>query len=414
MLLALLLIGTNFYSYSIGKNAGESTNPLKHDAIAKKTPEEKKGDGKTATKEKETEFLDKKTMRTLEVMVKRIHGDYYKDVDNDLLNEGVLRGVAQSLKDPYTVFMTAEEYKDFYQSTEGKYCGVGIIVTPGDDGMITVVAPIKDTPAFKAGIKTGDKILKVDGVEFTADQMQDAVHKMRGEEGKEVQLTILRKGKESNDILDFVIKREIIKLETVDGRMLEKGLGYISISEFDQPTYKDFVAVYKRLKKEGMERLILDLRGNPGGLLNVCADVADLFLDKGVIVYTKYKNGEKDYYYSDNAKEEIPLVVLVNEGTASASEIVSGALQDRKRAKIIGTTTFGKGIVQRIFDLPDKQALKITVSEYFTPKDRNIHKKGIEPDIKVELNDDVKQIGPDVLDQDNQLQKAIEVIKGEK
>lgn len=356
-------------------------------------------------------LMDKQTEKTLNEIVNTIQKNYYKDTTDEELNEGILRGVVDSLGDPYSVYMNQEEYKKFMESSNAEYVGVGIVVSPGKDGYITVVSPVKGGPAEKAGIKTDDKILKVNGQEFSADKMSDAVSVMRGKEGEKVTITIGRNEKNGFVEKDYEIVRKKIKLETVFSEMLENKIGYIGITEFDKPTYTDFVNQYKKLKKDGMKAMILDLRGNPGGLLDVCADIADYFLDEGTIVYTKYKNGEKDYYYSDAQKEDIPMVVLVNGGSASASEIVSGALQDRKRAKIIGTQTFGKGIVQRIFTLNSGQALKVTVSEYFTPNGKNIHGIGIEPDITVELDEDVKGIGLEHLKEDKQLQKAIEVLK---
>ena len=355
--------------------------------------------------------MDEKTSKTLRELLNTIHNEYYKDIKNDTLNEGILRGIVESLKDPYSTYMNEKDYKKFMESTNGEYVGVGIVVSPAKDGFITVVSPIKGSPADKAGIKSNDRILKVNGVEYSSDTMQDAVNVMRGKEGEKVKLTISRIVKDKPELLDIEIVRKKIKLETVTSKMLESKIGYIGISEFDKPTYNDFVKQYKELKKSGMKSLIIDLRGNPGGLLDVCADIADYFLDKGTIVYTKYKNGEKDYYYSDDAKENLPIVVLVNGGSASASEILSGAFQDRKRAKLIGTTTYGKGIVQRIFSLNSNQAVKLTVSEYFTPNAKNIHGVGIEPDIVLELNEDAKGIGVDHIKEDNQLQKAIEVLK---
>lgn len=391
IVLAGVLILTNLYSYRLGTiRAGKD-----------KLQQKKLADSRS--------FPDEKTMETLRDIYEKIQTEYYQDVTASDLNEGLLRGLVETLGDPYSTYLSAKDYEKFSENMAGKYSGIGLIVTPGDDGKITVVSPIKGGPAFRAGIKSGDKILKVDGEAFPADKMQDAVLKMRGEDGASVKLTLSRDGKE----FEVSLNREVIKLETIDGRVLEGGIGYIGISEFDEPTAEDFKAEFQVLKKRGIKGLILDLRGNPGGLLDVCADVVDTFLDKGTICYTQNKKGEKDYYESDAAKDPIPLVVLVNEGSASASEIVSGALQDRKRAKLVGTTTFGKGIVQRIFHLPYGQAVKLTVSEYFTPNGRNIHKVGIKPDYVVELPENVTTIGPDVLDKDVQLKKAIEVLKGE-
>lgn len=402
ILVVFALVITNVSAYFLGKNSAKG---YQLDFSKNEAAKDKKQTSDSP------QFFDRQTIDTLGAVVNHIKKNYYKDIDNETLNTGLIKGVVNSLDDPYSEFMTKEELKKFMESTNGKYVGVGLVVSPGKDGYITVVSPIKGSPAYKAGIKSGDRIIKVDDVEYSAETMQDAVNKMRGEEGKTVSITILRDEQKQKKVNEFKIKRETIKLQTVDGRILEKNIGYIAISEFDKPTYDDFMKELEVLKKKGAQKLVLDLRGNPGGLLDVCTKIADVFLDKGTIVYTKYKDGKKDYYYSDEKKEDMPLVVLVNGGSASASEIVSGALKDRKRAKLVGTQTFGKGIVQRLFNLPYETAVKLTISEYFTPKGNNIHKVGITPDVVVELPDNIKGIGPDYLNEDTQLKKTLEILK---
>lgn len=402
ILVVFALVITNVSAYFLGKNSAKG---FQLDFSKNEAAKDKKEASDTP------QFFDRQTIDTLGAVVNHIKKNYYKDIDNETLNTGLIKGVVNSLDDPYSEFMTKEELKKFMESTNGKYVGVGLVVSPGNDGYITVVSPIKGSPAYKAGIKSGDRIIKVDEVEYSAETMQDAVNKMRGEEGKTVSITVLREEQKQKKVHEFKIKRETIKLQTVDGRILENNIGYIAISEFDKPTYDDFMKELEVLKKKGAQKLVLDLRGNPGGLLDVCTKIADVFLDKGTIVYTKYKDGKKDYYYSDEKKEDMPLVVLVNGGSASASEIVSGALKDRKRAKLVGTQTFGKGIVQRLFNLPYETAVKLTISEYFTPNGNNIHKVGITPDVVVELPDNIKGIGPDYLNEDTQLKKALEILK---
>lgn len=402
ILVVFALVITNVSAYFLGKNSAKG---YQLDFSKNEAAKDKKQTSDAP------QFFDRQTIDTLGAVVNHIKKNYYKDIDNETLNTGLIKGVVNSLDDPYSEFMTKEELKKFMESTNGKYVGVGLVVSPGNDGYITVVSPIKGSPAYKAGIKSGDRIIKVDEVEYSAETMQDAVNKMRGEEGKVVNITVLREEQKQKKVHEFKIKRETIKLQTVDGRILEKNIGYIAISEFDKPTYDDFMKELEALKKKGAQKLVLDLRGNPGGLLDVCTKIADVFLDKGTIVYTKYKDGKKDYYYSDEKKEDMPLVVLVNGGSASASEIVSGALKDRNRAKLVGTQTFGKGIVQRLFNLPYETAVKLTISEYFTPNGNNIHKVGITPDVVVELPDNIKGIGPDYLNEDTQLKKALEILK---
>lgn len=340
---------------------------------------------------------------------------YLKEVDEETLKEGQLKGLVASLGDPYSQYLTAEEYTDLTQQTSGEYGGIGVIVTPGEDNLITVVSPIKGTPGEKAGLKPEDKIIAVDGKEFLAEDMDKAVKVMKGKPKTKVVVTILRKEKDgSNKTLDIEIIREKIRLETVNSSVIDDKIGYINITSFDELTYKDFMKDLKKLEGKNVEGLIIDLRNNPGGLLDVTADIADELLGEGNIVYTETKTGEKEYYKSKPSKTDIPLVVLVNEGSASASEILSGAIKDYKRGELIGTKTFGKGIVQRIRPLPTKDgsAIKLTISEYFTPNGTNIHGIGIEPDIEVELPEDIEGIGVEFLKEDTQLQKGLEVIKG--
>jgi len=334
------------------------------------------------------------------------------EVDTDKLLDGQLKGMFEALGDPYSTYMTVDEFKSFTEETEGVYGGIGVVVTPGEDNLITVVSPIEDTPGERAGIKPGDKIIKVDGEEFTADKMDEAVKRMKGEPNTSVTITILRTDKNGNNQqIDLKIIREQIRLQTVKSDVIEGNIGYIKITSFDELTYKDFKKHLNSLMDRNISGLILDLRNNPGGLLDVCVDIADELLGEGIIVYTETKNGEKQYEYSDKKHVDIPLVVLVNEGSASASEILAGAIKDHNRGILLGNKTFGKGIVQRIRQLKDGSGFKLTVSEYFTPNGVNIHGIGIEPDVKVDLPDDIEQIGIENLEGDTQLQAAIEEIK---
>ncbi|NLX61457.1 MAG: S41 family peptidase [Tissierellia bacterium] len=334
------------------------------------------------------------------------------DVDEEKMMDGLIKGMFQSLDDPYSVYMNPDEFKSFTEQNEGVYGGVGIIVTPGDDNLITIVSPIEGTPGERVGLKTGDKIVKVDGEEFTADRMDEAVKRMKGEPNTSVTITILRTDKEGNkEYIDVEIVREEIRLVTVKSDLIEGNIGYIKITSFDELTYDDFKKHLNQLMDKNISGLILDLRNNPGGLLDVCVDIADEFLGEAVIVYTETKDGKKQYEYSDRNAINLPLIVLVNEGSASASEILAGAIRDHKRGILIGNKTFGKGIVQRIRGLTDGSGFKLTVSEYFTPNGTSIHGIGIEPDITVELPEDVMEIGLENLQEDTQLQRAIEEMK---
>jgi len=342
-----------------------------------------------------------------------IENNYLREVEDSALLDGQLKGMVQALEDPYSVYMTKDEFTSFTEQTAGIYGGIGVIVTPGEDNLITVVSPIEDTPGERAGIKTGDKIIMVNGIEFYAENMDEAVKVMKGEPKTKVNLTIMRKDKENNnETIEMEIIREEIRLVTVKSEVLEDNIGYLKITSFDEITYEDFKKNLNLLEEANVDGIVLDLRNNPGGLLNICAEIADELLGEGNIVYTQTKSGEREYLKSKKSQTNLPLVMLVNEGSASASEILAGAIKDHNRGELIGTTTFGKGVVQRIRDLGDGSGLKLTVSEYFTPNGTNIHGIGITPDIVVELNEDVEGIGVDYLEVDNQLQKAIEVLKG--
>lgn len=338
--------------------------------------------------------------------------NYLRDVDESKLIDGQLKGLLQSLEDPYSAYMTKDEFASLLQQTSGTFGGIGVVVTPGEDNLITVVSPIEDTPGERAGIKSGDKIIKVDGIEFLAENMDKAVKVMKGEPKTKVVLTIMRKDKDGkNEVLDIEIIREMIRLVTVKSNIIDDNIGYIKLTSFDDLTYKDFKTELDKLGKMNIKGLIIDLRNNPGGLLDRCAQIADELLGAGDIVYTETKTGKREYIKSDKAMVDYPLVLLVNGGSASASEILAGAIKDHNRGKLVGTTTFGKGVVQRIKDLDDGSGLKLTISEYFTPSGVNIHGIGIEPDIVVELDEGVEEIGVGNLKGDNQLRRAIEEIK---
>ncbi len=338
--------------------------------------------------------------------------NYLRDVDESKLIDGQLKGLLASLEDPYSAYMTEDEFASLIQQTSGTFGGIGVVVTPGEDNLITVVSPIEDTPGERAGIKSGDKIIKVNGTEFLGENMDEAVKVMKGEPNTKVTLTIMRKDREGkNEVLDIEIIREMIRLVTVKSSIIDDNIGYIKLTSFDDLTYKDFKAELDKLGKNNIEGLIIDLRNNPGGLLDVCTQIADELLGAGDIVYTETKSGDREYIKSGKSMVNYPLVLLVNGGSASASEILAGAIKDHNRGILIGTTTFGKGVVQRIRDLQDGTGLKLTISEYFTPNGINIHGIGIEPDIVVELPEDIETIGVDNLKEDNQLRRAVEEVK---
>jgi len=340
--------------------------------------------------------------------------DFLYEADEDKMLEGALEGTLSALGDPYTQFMSKEEFAALMQDTEGSYEGIGVYITASDDNKILIVSPIEDTPAEKAGLKTGDKIVKINGTEYTADKMDQAVSIMKGMPGTNVTLTIERENADgTQDVSDIVVNREKIRIKTIKPSMLNDGVGYIRITTFDMQTADDFKAAYNDLKKQGMKSLVIDLRYNPGGIIDATVDISNMFLGEGIITYTKTKAGEVEYFKSDANKEDIPIVLLINKGSASASEIMAGAMKDTGRATLIGTKTFGKGIVQRVQRFGnDGEGIKMTVSEYFTPNGINIHKIGIEPDVESVLPEYAKGYGYEFYDTDTQLQKAVEVLKG--
>lgn len=337
------------------------------------------------------------------------------DYEKEDLYEGSLKGMFANLGDPYTQYYSKDEFSKLMENLDGRYKGIGVLVQASKEGFIKVVQVFDGSPASEAGLKEGDYIIKVEGKEYSADQMEEAVAVMKGEEDTNVKITVRRMeedGKNFEDI-DMDVARRDVKVDTIDESLMEvrdKKIGYIHIKSFDDVTGEDFEASYKKLKDAGMEGLVLDLRNNPGGSLDVCLDIADKFLDKGVIVTTEDKNGEVITEESDEAKDDIPMTVLVNENSASASEILSGALKDRDRAKIIGKKTFGKGIVQKLFPLDDGSGAKITISEYHTPSGAKINKVGVEPDIEVENTEESLEISKKNFSKDDQFKKALEVL----
>ncbi len=332
------------------------------------------------------------------------------------LQDGSLRGMIETLDDPYSEYLDLDEMKSLIEQTSGEYSGIGIYVSISEDNKILVISPIEDTPAEKAGIKTGDKIIKVNGTEFTGEEMTEAVKVMKGKPGTEVTITVQRERPSGElKVFDLTIERANIKIETVKHGVLENNIGYIRITTFDEPTDEDFEkALDELIKEKEVEALVLDLRFNPGGLLDSVVEIADELLGKTVITYTQTKDGEREYYNSGNSMVDIPLVVLINEGSASASEILAGAIKDTERGVLVGEKSFGKGIVQRIIPLEDGSGFKLTVSEYFTPDNLNIHDIGIEPDVTIELNEKSMEeglYGMEFYDDDNQLQRAVEILE---
>ena len=331
---------------------------------------------------------------------------YYQDadIDVDAMTEGMYAGMVSALGDPYSVYYTEEEWADLMRETEGIYYGIGAyLMLDENTGAAKISGVIDNTPAQEAGLRADDLIYMVDGEMTMGLELSEIVARVKGEEGTTVHLTIYREGE--SDYLEIDVERRKIESPTVNYEMLENDIGYIQITEFDDVTTDQFTEALATVKGSGAKGLILDLRGNPGGSLNVVVDIAREILPKGLIVYTEDKYGERDEYNCDGRKElEIPLVVLVNGNSASASEILAGAIKDYGKGTLVGTTTFGKGIVQRVLPLTDGTALKLTISAYYTPNGNNIHGVGIEPDVVCEFDGDAYY--DDGVD--NQLERAEE------
>ncbi len=323
-----------------------------------------------------------KNIEVFSEVLRKVEKNYVEGTDAKALIYGAIKGMVETL-DPHSSFITAEDYKELMIETKGSFPGVGIVITVKDK-VLTVVSPIEGTPAYEAGMKAGDQIIMI-GDKSTKDiSIREAVKLIRGPKGTEVKLTVRRKGSEKP--IDFVITRDVIPIKSVRSFSLPSDLGYIRISNFQSNTGEDLAKALKKMDKDKeLEGLILDLRNNPGGLLSQAVKVADAFLDSGLIVSIKSRDQreQKSVAHKATKSRKYPMIVLVNEGSASASEIVAGALQDNKRALILGTTTFGKGSVQTLFPLSDGSGLRLTTALYYTPSGSSIQASGIEPDIRV-------------------------------
>ena len=356
----------------------------------------------------ETESVaNEKTTEKLGVLENTIKQYFWQDVDESTLEEGVYKGLLESLDDPYSVYYTHDELVQLQQQTEGIYYGIGAYISQDNEmGYVRVSKIIKNTPAEASGLQQDDYIYKVDGEDMQGKDSSYVVSKIKGEAGTKVTITVVREG--ATDPIDIEVERQKIESPTVEYQMLDNDMAYIQITEFDLVTTEQFEEAYKQAQTDGMKGLILDLRSNPGGNLSTVCDIARMILPKGLIVYTEDKYGKREEYTCDGANQiKVPLVVLTNGYSASASEILAGAVKDYGIGTLVGTTTYGKGIVQKVINLSDGSAVKLTVSNYFTPNGNNIHKIGIEPDVEVEFDAEQYKNGVD-----NQLEKAKKVLAG--
>lgn len=362
------------------------------------------------TSSTDSELLSDSVVQKLQGLEQAIDTYYYKtDVDKSEEADGLYKGLLDSLGDPYSVYYTEEEYQELVSDTEGTYSGIGAYVSMDNDiEMPRISGFIEGSPAEEAGVQVDDIIYEVEGESTQGLELSVVVSKIKGEEGTTVHIKFYRQS--TGEYPEFDIERKTIESPTVSTEMKDNNIGYLRITEFDTVTYDQFIEGYTDLQEQGMEALILDLRSNPGGSLSVVCDIARQLLPEGTIVYTVDRDGNREDYECDGKNEiQIPVVVLVNGYSASASEILSGALKDYDKATLIGTTTYGKGVVQRIFNFTDGTAIKLTISNYYTPNGNDINGVGIEPDEVLEL--DAEAYAEDGTD--NQLDRAIEVLTEE-
>lgn len=360
------------------------------------------------------DIIDDELIQKLQILEACVDQYFLFDTEEaQTFKDSIYKAFMDSLDDPYSCYYTAEEYEDLMESTSGSYEGIGVVVSQdAQTKVITMVRPFAGCPGAEAGILPGDILISVDGTDVTGEDLTRVVSWIKGEVGTTVEIRVYRETQE--EYYDFTVTRQKIEVPTVEHEMLQDNVGYVQVTEFDSVTADQFMAAVDDLKSQGMDGLVVDIRDNPGGLLNVVVDMLDYLLPEGTIVYTEDKYGEGDTYTSDAEHYfDLPLAVLINGNSASASEIFSGAIQDYGIGTIVGTQSFGKGIVQNVLPFNDGSAIKITVSRYFTPGGTCIHGIGITPDVEVDLNEELKTQVTVSRDEDNQLQEAIRVLKEE-
>ena len=336
---------------------------------------------------------------------------YINKYDKQDAENSMYHGILDSLGDPYTCYIDKKTLADFTQQIEGSYVGIGAVVSVDKkDDCLVIISPYENMPAAKAGILPGDKLLEVNDIKASKSNYEEIINMLRGQTGTAVRTKIFRPSE--NKTFEINIMREKIDIPTVIHKVFNKNIGYLQIISFDRNTHEQFLDAYKSIEKNNLKGLIIDLRNNPGGLLDVVVKIADELVPKNCIVYTEDKSGEKKYFYSDDNYIKLPLVILINKNSASASEVLAGAVKDLKRGKLVGTKSFGKGLVQNLFNLSDGSAVKVTVAKYYTPAGICINGTGIDPDYKIELASENQDqlISSLDLNQDLQLKKAIDLL----
>ena len=334
---------------------------------------------------------------------------YLGEIDEDKAIEGAIKGYVEGINDEYTEYYTKEEWEDFEVETMGNYVGIGVYITSDTDNQIRIITPIEDSPAEKGGLLSGDIIYKIDGTEYTGEQLEEASNKIKGEEGTEVKIEIKR----DDEILTFNIKREKVKINHIKSEILENNIGYLQLITFDEGCAEEFEEKYKELEEQGIKSLIIDVRNNTGGIVEETIDILSYLTPKDtMLIKTVDKNNNEEIYKSEGKQiVNVPVVVLVNEYSASATEILASALQSNNLAKIVGVKTYGKGVIQDVLTLKDGAALKITTKEYYTANNEKINNTGITPDEIVELPEEYKNVYEVPKEEDTQLERAIELLK---
>ncbi|MBR0381029.1 MAG: S41 family peptidase [Eubacterium sp.] len=399
LLMLILLAGVSFFSFNAGRNAGSASHAAS--ALTEPDPAESTGTGLESSRE---EIFEK-----LSIFDMYVDNYYLNDVDEEKVVDGIYDGYLKGLDDPYAEYYSEKEYKDLMEEDSGEYQGIGVLIYEDPDtGYPTIDGVFRDSPAFKAGIQVGDRIISVNDRETIDMDLQEVVNEIRRSDRKTADLKIYRDG----NVKEFTVKKEKVQIETVEYEMKDNQVGYIAVTQFIDNTDELFEKALKDLSKQKMKGLIIDLRNNGGGLVNTCTNMLSRIVPEGdLLVYTQDKQGNRNEYKSTSkATVDVPIVILVNGNSASASEIMTGCLKDYKLATIVGSKTYGKGIVQNIFPLSDGTALKFTTAKYYTPNGKNIHEIGIEPDIKVELDDEAYREALEDESKDTQLKKAMEIL----
>jgi len=358
----------------------------------------------------DSSMYDKEVEDKVEEINGYIDAYFYFETDESLQEEAIYDGILAGLDDPYSVYYTEEEFADLMEENSGEYVGVGAVVTQGADKSVTIVRPIPGSPAEEVGLMAEDVVVQVGDVEIIDQDLTTVVDMIRGEEGTEIYIKVYRPS--INDYVEFIVIRRVVENVTVYAEMLDGNIGYIQVQQFYENTDEEFIAAVKDMQSKNVKGIIVDMRDNPGGLLTSVVNMCDFIMDEGPILTTKDKAGRVIQQYDSTAEEslDIPMVVLVNGNSASASEIFAGAMKDTGKAELVGTTTFGKGIVQSVLPLSDGTAIKLTVAKYFTPAGHDIHEAGIEPDYVVELPDNKESAVNVKKEEDTQLDKAVDLI----